>query len=51
MLRNEFGGFNDAMYHSYDITRDDRMLWLARFFYHTHDKIDPLKAGDARSGH
>ena len=49
MLRNEFGGFNDAMYQLYDITRDDRMLWLARFFYH-NDKIDPLKAGDARLG-
>jgi hypothetical protein len=49
MLRNEFGGFNDAMYQLYDITRDDRMLWLARFFYH-NDKIDPLKAGDAQLG-
>lgn len=49
MLRNEFGGFNDAMYQLYDITRDDRMLWLARYFYH-NDKIDPLKAGDAQLG-
>lgn len=42
MLRNEFGGFNDAMYQLYAITRDERHLWVARFFYH-NDKIDTLK--------
>jgi hypothetical protein len=45
MLRNEFGGFNDAMYQLYAITHDERHLWVARFFYH-NDKIDPLKAGN-----
>ena len=43
MLRNEFGGFNEAMYNLYALTRDERYLWVARFFYH-NDKIDPLKA-------
>jgi DUF1680 family protein len=45
MLRNEFGGFNEAMYQLYALTRDERHLWVARFFYH-NDKIDPLKAGN-----
>lgn len=45
MIRNEFGGFNDAMYQLYAITHDERYLWVARFFYHG-DKIDPLKAGN-----
>ena len=45
MIRNEFGGFNDAMYQLYAITRDERYLWVARFFYHD-DKIDPLKQGN-----
>ena len=44
MIRNEFGGFNEAMYNLYAITRDERYLWVARFFYH-NDKIDPLKQG------
>ena len=43
MLRNEFGGFNEAMYNLYAITHDQRHLWVARFFYH-NDKIDPLKS-------
>ena len=43
MIRNEFGGFNEAMYQLYSLTNDDRYLWVARFFYH-NDKIDPLKA-------
>ena len=42
MIRNEFGGFNEAMYNLYAITRDERYLWVARFFYH-NDKVDPLK--------
>ena len=32
MIRNEFGGFNEAMYNLYAITRDERYLWVARFF-------------------
>jgi len=44
MLRNEFGGFNEAMYNLYVITKEDRYLWVARFFYH-NDKVDPLKQG------
>ena len=43
MIRNEFGGFNEAMYNLYAVTKNDRYLWIARFFYH-NDKIDPLKA-------
>ncbi len=45
MIRNEFGGFNEAMYNLYAITNDERYLWVARFFYHD-DKIDPLKQGN-----
>lgn len=44
-IRNEFGGFNEAMYNLYAITRDEKYLQMARFFYH-NDKIDPLKAGN-----
>ena len=49
MLRNEFGGFNEAMYNLYAITKDERYLWVARFFYH-NDKIDPLKQGKTDLG-
>ena len=49
MIRNEFGGFNEAMYNLYAITHDDRYLWVARFFYH-NDKIDPLKQGNKDLG-
>lgn len=44
MIRNEFGGFNEAMYELYALTKDERYLWVARYFYH-NEKIDPLKAG------
>ena len=44
-IRNEFGGFNEAMYNLYSITRNEKYLQVARFFYH-NDKIDPLKAGN-----
>ena len=44
MIRNEFGGFNEAMYNLYAITGDERHLWVARFFYH-NEKIDPLREG------
>ena len=49
MLRNEFGGFNEAMYNLYAITKDEKYLWVARFFYH-NDKIDPLKQGNKDLG-
>ena len=42
-IRNEFGGFNEAMYNLYSITHDEKHLQVARFFYH-NDKIDPLKS-------
>ena len=45
MIRNEFGGFNEAMYNLYAITKDKRYLWVARFFYH-NEKVDPLKQGN-----
>lgn len=45
MIRNEFGGFNDAMYQLYALTHDEKYLWVARFFYH-NEKIDPLKNGN-----
>ncbi len=48
MLRNEFGGFNEAMYNLYAITHDEKHLWVARFFYH-NDKIDPLKVAALKS--
>ncbi len=44
MLRNEFGGVNEAFYNLYAITGDERCLWLARWFYHD-EVIDPLKEG------
>ncbi len=49
MIRNEFGGFNEAMYELYALTQDDRNLWVARYFYH-NEKIDPLKAGNPDLG-
>lgn len=45
MIRNEFGGFNEAMYELYALTKDERYLWVAKFFYH-NEKIDPLKNGN-----
>lgn len=49
MLRNEFGGMNEAFYNLYSITRNPDDLWLARFFYH-NDVIDPLAEGDFNMG-
>ena len=49
MIRNEFGGFNEAMYNLYAITHDEHHLWVARFFYH-NEKIDPLKQGNNELG-
>ena len=45
MIRNEFGGFNEAMYELYALTHDEKYLWVARYFYH-NEKIDPLKNGN-----
>lgn len=52
MISNEFGGFNEAMYSLYAITREERHLRVACFFYH-NDKVAPLKAGhdDLGTGH
>jgi len=41
MLRNEFGGVNEAFYNLYAITGNDAHKKLATFFYH-NDVIDPL---------
>ena len=49
MIRNEFGGFNEAMYNLYAITKNEHHLWVARFFY-DNDKIDPLKHGNQDLG-
>lgn len=49
MLRNEFGGINEAFYNLYAITGNSRYRELAHFFYH-NDVIDPLAAGDADFG-
>ncbi|MCM1491217.1 MAG: glycoside hydrolase family 127 protein [Muribaculum sp.] len=49
MLRNEFGGMNEAFYNLYSVTADPRYKELAEFFYH-NDVIDPLKAGDTDFG-
>lgn len=48
-IRNEFGGFNEAMYNLYAITNEEKYLKVARFFYH-NDKIDPLKQGNNNLG-
>ena len=42
---NEYGGVNEAFYNLYDLTGDERMLWLAQFFYHNR-QMEPLKTGD-----
>lgn len=49
MLRNEFGGVNEAFYNLYSVTADSDFLRVAEFFYHP-DVIDPLKAGNADLG-
>ena len=49
MLRNEFGGVNEAFYNLYSVTADPDFLRVAEFFYHP-DVIDPLKAGNADLG-
>lgn len=49
MLRNEFGGVNEAFYNLYSVTGDDRYKELAEFFYH-NAVIDPLKEGNTDFG-
>lgn len=56
MIRNEFGGFNEAMYNLYSLTPNpsptgegSKYLKVARYFYH-NDKIDPLKQGNIDLG-
>lgn len=49
MIRNEFGGINEAFYNLYAITGNEKYNWLAEFFYH-NDKIDPLKAHNGEMG-
>ncbi len=41
MLRNEFGGMNDAFYNLYAITANPQHLKLAQLFYH-HAALNPL---------
>jgi DUF1680 family protein len=41
MLRNEFGGVNEAFYNLYAITANPEHKWLAEYFYHA-EVIDPL---------
>ena len=42
MIRNEFGGINEALYNLFSMTGDSNHLKAAEFFYH-NDVIDPLK--------
>lgn len=49
MLRNEFGGMNEAFYNLYSVTGDDRYRKLGDFFYH-NDVIDPLADGNKDFG-
>lgn len=46
MLRNEFGGVNEAFYNLYAITGNAEHKELAEFFYH-NAVIDPLAEGEA----
>lgn len=52
MIRNEFGGVNEAFYNLYSITGNPDHKKLAEFFYH-NDVVDPLaeKRGDLYSKH
>lgn len=49
MIRNEFGGINEAFYNLYSLTGKEEYLFLAHFFYH-NDVIDPLAAGEDNFG-
>lgn len=45
MLRNEFGGMNEAFYNIYSITGNPHFKEMAEYFYH-NDVLDPLKQGN-----
>lgn len=45
MLRNEFGGINEAWYNLYGITGNPEYKRLAELFYH-HAALDPLARGE-----
>lgn len=49
MLRNEFGGINEAFYNLYAITADPKYREMAEYFYH-NDVIDPLAEGNTDFG-
>ena len=49
MLRNEFGGMNEAFYNLYAVTGDRCFLDMARYFYH-NDVLDPLREGNFDMG-
>lgn len=49
MLRNEFGGVNEAFYNIYALTGSEKSLWLARYFYH-NDVVDPVRHHEADFG-
>ena len=49
MLRNEFGGMNEAFYNLYAITADPKYKEMAEYFYH-NDVIDPLAEGNKDFG-
>lgn len=49
MLRNEFGGMNDAFYALYQLTGNEHDKWLGDFFYH-NAILDPLKTGTDNLG-
>ncbi|MBD2752489.1 glycoside hydrolase family 127 protein [Spirosoma validum] len=44
MLRNEFGGMNDAFFNLYAVTNNPEHLKLAQLFYHKA-ALEPLEAG------
>ncbi len=45
MLRNEFGGMNEAFFNLYSVTGDEHFKQMAEYFYH-NDVLDPLKQGN-----
>lgn len=49
MLRNEFGGMNEAFFNLYSVTGDERYKKLGDYFYH-NAVIDPLAQGDTDFG-
>lgn len=49
MIRNEFGGINEAFYNLYTLTESKECLFLAQFFYH-NEVIDPVKGHNSDFG-